>query len=675
VKRFPVVLAVVFLAPLGLPAGAEQTDPSKGVLETLDPKADPCVDFYDYACGGWLASYKLPADEVSYTRSFSSIDDRNLDLLHGLLEDAAKDTASTDANWQKIGAFYGSCMDEEGIEARMTTPIAPYLKAIKKVKTNDALMTEVADLGMMMASPLFGDYVQGDFKDPKKDILFLGQGGLGLPDRDYYLRTDDEAVALRADYVTTIAQMLTMIDEKDPEAEAKGILAFETELAKIQKPQDELRDPKATYNKVDKAGLQALTPNLPWDAFLAASGIPAATDISVADPHYFEQLDALVAANGAKALQPYLKWHLLMATAAQLNEAFVNADFAFFGKVLSGQEENRPRWKRCVDLTNSSYPEIVGKYYVDRAFPGDSKKEALAMIQGIEASFQAGLGGLDWMDDATRTRAVEKMNMIHNKIGYPDKWRDYSAVSATRGQHLENVLAARKFEAKRQLAKVGGPVDPTEWGMPPAMVNAYYDPSFNEIAFPAGILQEPFYSLKQPAAMNWGAMGMVMGHELTHGFDDQGAQFDGNGAMVDWWAPDVVTRFNERTQCVKDQYSAYEVKPGLNVNGDLTVGENIADIGGIKESYNAYKAWEAANGTPAPAVAGMTNDQLFFVGYAQAWCSKRTPEIDQMYATVDPHSPPRWRVNGPLSDTPAFAAAFSCAPGTPMNPEKQCVVW
>jgi len=674
-KRFIPVLSLVLLSPVAAPSASKADgDLASSVLSTLDSKVDPCDDFYQYACGGWLSTFKLPADEASYARSFSSIDDRNLDLLHDLLENASKATDG-DPDWRRIGDTYGSCMDESGIEARGHAPIDPWIAEIAKVKKNGQLMSESGKLGMIGVNPLFNVYVQADYKDPNTDLLYIGQGGLGLPDRDYYLRDDDDAKKLRDAYKATIEKTLVMIGDKTAAADAASILAFETELAKIQKPQDELRDPTKTYHRMDAAGLQALTPNLPWNEFFTAAGQPGLTAISVDDPDYITAVGKLVDTTGAKNLKAYLDWQLLMGTSKLLGKEFVDEHFAFFGQALSGQQQDRPRWKKCVDQTNDLFPEIVGKYYVEKAFPGDSKAQALAMIQGIEGAFQGNLAGLTWMDDPTRQRATEKMKMITNKIGYPDKWRDYSAVSVAKGTYFENVLAGRKFESARQIAKVGKPVDKTEWGMPPAMVNAYYDPTVNEIVFPAGILQTPFFSATQPPAMNWGAMGMVMGHELTHGFDDQGAKFDGTGKMVDWWAPDVVTRFGEQTKCVSDQYSAYKVNDTMNVNGDLTLGENIADMGGIKESFVAYKAWEKANGDQASPVPGITDDQLFFLSYAQSWCSVRTPEIDVMYATVDPHSPPRYRVNGPLSDLPEFANAFQCKKGSAMNPDKQCTVW
>jgi putative endopeptidase len=653
------------------PAATAPADPY-GITAAMDPKADPCVDFYEYACGGWEDSFELPPDRVSWTRSFSEISLRNETQTKTLLEDASAGKLEG-ADAKKIGDHYAACMDEAAIDARGAEPLKPLLAQVDGAKDLEGLMKLSAAQNGIGAGGFFGMWVEGDYKQPDRVILYLTQGGLSLPDRDYYLGED--GAELRAEYEKAVAQILGLAGQQDAAAQAKVVLAFETELAKIAKPRDELRDPDKTYNKVDLHGLEKLAPQVPWKAYFATVGVKDPVPLSVEDPEYFQKLGALVAKTPVADLRTYLRWHLVLAASEGLSKDFVDARFAFFGQKLFGQKQQKERWKRCVDETTWAYPEIVGKYYVEQSFPGSSKDEALDMIRRVEGEFEKNLPSLAWMDDATRARALEKAKAVSNKVGYPDTWRDYSTLSSDRTKHFENRLGAWRWEDARQLAKVGGPVDRGEWYMPPSMVNAYYDPAKNEIAFPAGILQPPFFSKDYPAALNYGAVGVVVGHELTHGFDDQGRKFDPQGRLSEWWAPEVASRFEERAECVVKQYDAYTISGDLKVNGELTLGENIADHGGVKQAYQAYKTLEKEKGLPQVGVAGLTNDQLVFVAFAQAWCSERTPEIDRMYAAVDSHSPPRWRVNGSVSNLPAFHEAFSCDVGTPMHPADTCEVW
>jgi endothelin-converting enzyme/putative endopeptidase len=645
---------------------------AKDLLAAIDTKANACDDFYQYACGAWEAATPLPADKPIWNKSFSVIHDRNRAAQKEVLEKAAANPGGGDADWARLGNFYGSCMDEAGVDAAGTKVLDPTFAEIDKLKDAKAAFGYAGKLGAWGVGAFVGGYVSPDYKDPSRYILVLSQAGLGLPDRDYYLGTDDKSKALLTAYEAHVAQMLGFAGSKDAAKDAKAVVAFETAIATLSVPRDQLRDPEATYHKIDRAGLVKLTPKLPWDTWLTNGGVPKdAVDISVEVPEVYQKLEALVVKTDIKTLRSYLKWQLLHTSAPYMSKPIYDANFAFMGVQLSGQKEPEPRWKRCTNATTNFIGEIPGRYFVQEHFAGDSKDIGVSMIKNIETAFADGLPKLLWMDDPTRARAKEKIAKINNKIGYPDKWKDYSALTITPGAWTANVMAAMKFENDRLTSRIGKSVDRTEWYMPPAMVNAYYDPSLNEMVFPAGILQSPFFDRAFPAAMNYGSIGMIMGHELSHGFDDTGRKFDGDGRMVEWWAPEVGARFEERTACVAKQYDAYTVTDGIHVNGTLTLGENIADIGGLR---SAYRAWKASGAAPAN-VPGLTDDQLFFVAAAQSWCTVASPEIEKMRVLSDTHSPPKYRVNGPVSDLPEFAAAFGCAEGAPMRPANACEVW
>jgi predicted metalloendopeptidase len=538
-------------------------------------------------------------------------------------------------------------------------------------------MKTTAKLHVIGVNALFRLSVVPDFKNPDLNIVFAGQGGLGLPDRDYYLKDDERSKGILEAYRAHVGRMLELSGETKEHAKkhADQILALETELAKASRPRADLRDPVKTYNKLDLDGLQKLTPDLPWGTFFEAAGHPGVKDVNVQVPEFFSGLGAVVARTEPEVTRAYLRWHLLRRTSDFLPKAFVDESFAFFGQKLQGQKELQARWKRCVNAADDALGEVLGKAYVEKQFPGDSKAIALDMIHRIEAAFDSNLPSLAWMDDETRTRASGKMKALTNKIGYPDKWIDYAKLQVKPGDYFGSSVAARAFEFHREGDKIGKPVDKTEWGMTPPTVNAYYNPLVNEMVFPAGILQRPFFDRAFPPPMNFGGIGMVMGHELTHGFDDQGRKFDASGRLSEWWAPEVATKFEERAKCVIDRYETYEVQPGVRLNGKLTLGENIADLGGIKEAYVAFQRWKKEQPAVESGIEGLTADQLFFVGFAQTWCTVATPEIERMLATIDSHSAPRFRVNGPLSNLPAFAATFQCAEGTPMRPKDVCEVW
>ncbi len=661
-------------APVGGSLTREQI--ASDIKAAMDTAADPCQDFYRFACGGWLDRTELPADQPRWTRSFSEIEERNRKVVREMLEEAAAAPGGSPERKQ-IGHFYGACMNEEAVNKLGAKPLQPMFKRIATVRDAKSLLRVTGELHRRFVDALFGVAVYPDFKDPEVNFAFFVQGGLGMPDRDYYVSEDEKKKALLADYQRHVARMFELLgdDAETAAGRAAVVLSIETELAKVSRDRTSMRDLNSLYNKIDITGLKKLTPELPWDEYLAGAGHAKVTSINVATPEFFELLEKLAMNTAPEDLQTYLKWRVVDSAAGMLSSDFVEADFEFNGKRLAGQQEIKPRWKRCVALTQEALGEAVGELYVERMFAGSSKKIALEMIHDIESAFENSLPQLAWMDDATRMRALEKLNAIGNKIGYPDRWRDYSSIMVTPGKHFENGMAARQFEFDRRAREIGKPVDRTEWNMTPQTVNAYHNPLLNEIVFPAGILQPPFFHRDFPAAMNYGGIGGVIGHELTHGYDDQGRKFDPTGRMQEWWQPEVSEKFEKQAECVDRYYSAYEIEPGVAVNGKLTLGENIADIGGLKQGYAAYKLWEGRHGVPEPAVEGLTNEQLLFVSWAQVWCTVMSPEQARLQVTTDPHSPAQFRAAGPVSHIPAFAESFGCEAGTAMNPEEHCTVW
>ena len=679
------IVGVLFLSgcaspePGTAPAGMgdlSQEEIAAKVLADMDQTADPCQDFYQYACGGWLETTELPSDQRRWTRSFSVIREENREVIREIIEDATANPAAN-ADARRIGDFYASCMDEATVDAAGATPLEPLFAAIDEVSDAASLLQTAAVLQRKNINALFGLGVIPDFEDPDLNVAFFVQGGMGMPDRDYYVSDDPKKMELLAQYEEHVARMFGLLgDDAETAARKAGeVLAFETELAKVARERVAMRQMEKLYNKLDISGLQELTPSLPWGSFLAGTGYPDVVDINVATPEFFERLESLVAETSPEVLQTYLDWHVVDGYADQLANDFVTANFEFYGQKLGGQAEIEPRWKRCVDATTGAMGEALGRLYVDRKFAGNSKQVALAMIGDLFTAFENGLPGIAWMDDTTRARAVEKKEAIGNKIGYPEEWRDYSSMTITKGDYFNNSVAANEFEFDRNAVKIGGAVDPKEWGMTPQQVNAYYHPLLNEIVFPAGILQPPFFHKDFPAAMNYGGIGGVIGHELTHGFDDQGRKFAPDGQLREWWEPEAVEQFKEQAECVSDLYSGFEVEPGLNVNGGLTLGENIADMGGLKESYAAYKLWLERNGEQEPFVEGLTDEQLFFVGWGQVWCTVASDEYVRLQVTTDSHSPGEFRAAGPVTQHPSFGGAFSCEPGTPMNPVDKCEVW
>jgi putative endopeptidase len=643
----------------------------------LDRNAQACQDFNQFANGGWMAHNPVPPAYARWGK-FEELAEKNRNVLHDILEEAAhKKNLKPGSLEQKVGDFYASCMDEQRIEAEGIKPLEPEFQRINAIKDLAGLEAEVARMHNFGLRGLFGFGAAQDFKKSTEVIAQAVQGGLGLPDRDYYTKEDPDSAKLRDAYVQHIAKMLTLAGDGADTAnkEAKTIFDIERKLAEASKTRIERRNPEGNYHKISIAEVNELTPHFSWTEYLNARGVNGVKEINVGQPDFFKALDHLLTTVPIEDWKTYLRWHVLNSTASLLSSAFVQEDFNFNGHILSGTQEILPRWKRCVAGADNVLGEAVGQFYVQRTFTPQAKARAQVMVKNLIAALQSDLSTLSWMSDATRQRAIAKLNAFMRKIGYPDVWRNYEALTITRGTYAENVRRGAEFELRRNLNKIGQPVERTEWGMTPPTVNAYYNPSMNEIVFPAGILQPPFYDPKADDAVNYGGIGAVIGHEMTHGFDDQGAKFDSEGNLVDWWTKDDFANFKSRTDCVVKQFDSYEIEPGVHVKGQLVVGESVADLGGLTVAYAAFKKAQA--GKPEKLIDGFTPEQRFFLGWAQVWASTIRPEEARRRVVTDPHPPARFRVNGPLSNMPQFATAFQCKAGDPMvrPPEQRCQIW
>jgi len=662
--------------PAAAPAESAVLDAvAKDVAAAMNPDVSACDDFYEYACGGWMEATAIPEDRPMVTRSFTTIFDQNQAVIHEILESAAKDPGE-DPVQQKLGAFYGSCMDTTAIEARGIEPVAEYFGEIAAVTSAAEALSLAGRLERFGPNPFFEFGVFADDKQPDMNILAVSQGGLGLPDRDYYFPEELKGKEILQKYEDHVSRMFVLFGATDADAQkdAAAVVGFEKALAESHWKQTTMRDSEKVYNKMAYEELKGLAPKINFDGYFEGAGIQPESQVNVMTPPAIEGLSDLLASTDLGTLQAYLRWHLINWSAPYLTAEIDRASFEFFQTELSGQAAMQPRWKRCVNRTNNAMGEWLGKAYVQVQFAGESKQTAESMVDGIFDAFEENLPNLAWMDDATRAKAVEKSDAFVAKLGYPNKWKDYSSVEVDPATHFENIIAGNLYATDEMAAKVGKPVDKDEWHMTPQMVNAYYNPPQNEIVFPAGIMQAPFFSKDFPKSMNYGALGMVIGHEITHGFDDEGRKYAPTGELKEWWAPEVAEKFEEVAQCVDDQYSGFSVEEGLNVNGSLTLGENIADLGGLKVAHLAYQDWVEAHGAE-PELAGLTGEQQLFVAFAQGWCTVATPEIMRLRVKTDPHSPPRFRVNGAAMNTPAFAKAFGCEPGQPMVPEDVCEVW
>ena len=658
-------------ASLAAPAAAIPLEAAGINAKWMDGSANACQDFYQLACGTLLDKGEIPADRVSWG-PVVELQVKNQELLRATLE-KAQASPGDDPAMKKIGAWYGACMNEGAGEKAGAAPLKPLLDIVAKVKDTKSLYAAVTALHKRAVFPFFDVGSQQDFKDATQVIAALDQGGLGLPNRDYYLDDDAHTKEIRAFYQGYVEHLFGLVGQKPDYAKkaAADVLRIETALAKISQDKVDRRDPYKVYNRVDREGLTKAASGFPWSEYWKGMGFAAIKDITINSVSYFTQLDALLKSEKADALRSYLTRVVVHSQANRLSSAFVKERFAYKQK-LSGQKELEPRWRRCVASADESVGELLAQQYVAAKFDADSKREARALLQGIRGAMRTELGGLPWMDAPTRAAAEDKLSRMNDKVGYPDHWKTYDFEVGP--DFMANELVSDTFELGRTLKKVGKPVDRNEWQMTPPTINAYYDPSLNEMVFPAGILQAPFFDKRFASAVNYGATGAVMGHELTHGFDDEGSQFDGAGNLRNWWSDGTGKLFKEQTKCVVDQYSAYEAVPGVHLNGALTAGENIADIGGIALAYSAYRNLRK-DAKDKITAGGYTEDQLFFLAFGQTWCQKIRPEVLEMMAKTNPHSPARFRVNGVLSDTPQFAEAFSCKAETPMHPSKTCAVW
>ncbi len=665
------LLAILFVASVAgqsLPASLT----SGFDIKAIDATTNPCQNFYQYACGNWLNNNPIPADQSAWGR-FSELAERNRIILRQILEKSAE--SPNNAIAKQLGDYYASCMDEKGIEAKGAEPLQAVLKRIAGLKSVADLPTEVARLHYLGANVFFGFGSGQDYKDSTEVTAQADQAGLGLPERDYYLKTDPKSMETRAKYVAHIEKMFELLGNTADAAmlKAQAAMKIETELAKGSQDVVTRRDPKAVYHRMSLTDLEKLDPVFDWAAYLKESHAPAITSLNVVAPDFFKSLNGILKNDSLDDIKTYLAWHYVHAEAPLLPVAFVTENFDFFRKTLTGAKEQQPRWRRCVSFTDNELGEPLGRLYVERTFPPDAKARTLKMVNALESSLGQDIEKLDWMTPATKVKAMEKLHAITNKIGYPEHFRDYSGVKIVRGDAVGNSERATAFEVKRQLDKIGKPVDRLEWGMTPPTVNAYYDPQMNNINFPAGILQPPFFDQKLDDAVNFGAIGAVIGHELTHGFDDEGRQFDAKGNLADWWSPKDADAFETRAQCIVDEYSNFTAVDELKINGKLTLGENTADNGGLRVAYMALMSVLA--GKQPAKIAGYTAQQRFFLGWGQIWCENERDEQKRLLAQTNPHATSESRVNGVVSNIPEFATAFSCKAGQPMVSEKACRVW
>ncbi|MGH9355079.1 MAG: M13 family metallopeptidase [Terriglobia bacterium] len=672
-RATPVQPALSVLPPSGAAAPV-----SAGVnVYDIDPKAAPCTDFYQYADGRWLASNPIPPAYPEWGQ-FNELAERNRIILRQILEkDVADKAAPPGSNERKLGGFYASCMNTKVVDAEGMKPLGPEFRRIAAIRDTAGLESEIAHLQTMGADAVFEFGSEQDFKNSQMEIGDAEQGGLGLPNRDYYTKQDSKSKEIRDEYVAHVAKMFELLGDKPRAAgqEAQTVMGIETRLARASMTPAAMRDPKAVYHKMDPGRLKMLTPDFSWDSYFRETGYPEIGAINIGQPDFFRTMNQEITSLPLADWKTYLRWHLIHASAKYLSKPFVDENFNFYGRTLEGTQQILPRWKRCVAASDNAMGMALGKEYVQKAFPPQAKARALKMVGNLIAALRDDVSTLDWMGPSTRQQALAKLQVVMKKIGYPVKWRDYSALRIAHGPYVDNVFRAEAFEFHRDLNKIGKPVDRTEWEMTPPTVNAYYDPSMNEIVFPAGILQPPFFNAKADDASNYGAMGAVIGHELTHGFDDEGRQFNAQGNLIDWWTPKDLKRFEARAACIVKQFDSYSVGQGLHENGKLVEGESIADLGGMTIAYAAFQ--RTAEAKAHVKTAGFTPDQRFFLSFAQIWAANVRPQFARLLVSTDPHPIPRLRVIGPLSNTPAFARAFNCKAGDAMvrPPAERCKIW
>lgn len=675
------LVLILTLTPL-LPAQAQKAQrplqalpyvPSLDV-SAMDKAIDPCVNFYKYSCGGWMKNNPIPGDQPSWS-VYAKMEYENEQFLWGILEDSARPDPRRSAVQQKIGDYFAACMDTDAVEKAGPAPLRPALEAIAALKSVDEIPSFLAGQHLQFSSPMFFFSSSQDFSDAEKVIAFAFAGGLGMPDRDYYVKTDARSEDLRKKYVAHVQRVFELLGDSPNRAaeEAKTVMSMETELAKASLTLVEKRNPYNLDHKMSRAELQKLTSNFDWAAYLKAVGADEVRELNVTEPKFFERLNSELKVRSLGDWKNYLRWHAARAKSPYLSRKFVDEDFEFNRKTLRGVSEQPPRWRKCVQWVDRDLGEALGQEFVRRTFTPETKKKTLLMTQQVEQAMDEDIQSLPWMSAETKKQALAKLHGIRNKIGYPDKWRDYSSIDVRRSDFYGNVARSLTFESRRQLAKIGKPLDRSEWGMTPPTVNAYYDSQMNDINFPAGVLQPPLYDPKMDDAPNYGDTGATIGHELTHGFDDEGRQFDAKGNLHDWWTSLDAKQFNSRVQCVKDQYKQYVVIDDIHINSDLTAGEDVADLGGTLLAYMAWK--KETEGKRLQPIQGFTPDQRFFIGMAQWVCNNERPENLRLRAATDPHSPGEYRINGVVSNMPEFRKAFGCKLSQPMVREKACRVW
>ncbi len=657
----------------------EPKAPQSFDLTAIDKAADPCTDFYQYACGNWAKNNPIPADQVRWGQ-LSLLSERNNWLLYKELEKAAVPSPNRSPLAQKYGDFYATCMDTQLAGEKGVSPLKPTLDAIDAISDKKQLGALLGTLEIKYgAAGAFSFGVGQDQVDSTQQIAIASQGGIGLPDRDYYLLDNPRQQKIREQYVAHITKMFELAGDTPEKAAsgAKTVMTMETALAQGSMTRLDRRDPAKRYHIMTLEAFKKLTPDFDWQAYLDGIQMGKLKTLDVSYPQFFTALNEQIDTQSLDAWKTFLRWRALHGAARWLSAPFVQENFKFYGAELTGQKEQAPRWKRCTIATDDALGEAVGQDWVATYFSPEKKENTLKMVQALQTAMGQDIAQLPWMSEATQKKAQEKLSQMRIKIGYPDHWRDYSTLVVKRGDLLGNMARAGIFEDRRNLDKLGKPVDETEWEMTPPTVNAYYMPPMNDINFPAGILQPPFYDFSKDPATNFGGIGVVIGHEMTHGFDDQGSKYDALGNVSEWWTPEDRKAFTERTDCEVKQYGDFETVPGQKLNGKLTLGENTADNGGLRIAYLALITTLASSGQPAaqPVIAGYTPAQRYFLAFGQTWCEDVREEAARNYAITDPHSPGKWRVNGAVQNFDEFGKAFSCKKGTPMYPANACRVW
>lgn len=668
-KAFAVIaVAMYFTYTFGNIGNTTNPSSGKGIdTSNIDRKIKPGDDFYLFANGNWLRNNPVPSTESTWG-SFNELFDQNNKILRNILEEASRDQkAIKGTNRQKIGDFYFSAMDSVSLNKMGAKPLQPELDKINNIKAINDVIDEVARLQRMGLNPLFSFYVYQDLKLSTQMAAYLSQGGIGLPDRDYYFKKDIESETIRKKYHDHIVTMFTLLGDSKETAEknAATIFNLETKLAEASMTRVEQRNMEAQYNKKTMAELKAIAPTIDWNRYFTAVGLNNVSEVIISQPEFIKRVESLIKETPVSDWKTYLKWNLINETAEHLSDDFVNQDFNFYSKTLKGAKQLKPRWKRSLAATDGALGEALGEAFVAKTFSPEAKQRVNEMVDNLTFAFKKRVHDLDWMSPETKTQATVKLDKIMRKLAYPDQWRDYSALEVTRDSYVMNALRANEFEFKRMVNKMGKPIDRTEWGMSPPTVNAYYNPTMNEIVFPVGIMQPPFFNPAADDAVNYASMGAVIGHELTHGFDDQGSQFDADGNMKDWWTEEDKSKFVSKTKMVETQFNNYAAIDTFKVNGALTLGENIADLGGLTIAYEAYK--KSLEGKKEPEkIDGLTADQRFFLGWAQIWRVNYTDQALKQMLVVNPHSPGPFRVNGPLSNMEAFYKAFDVKEGDKM---------